>query len=398
MPLACKKNHVSHPARSLYVHVPLCAGKCGYCDFYSLLWTPGRAERYLEALGRELALHRKQVAAPLESIFIGGGTPTSLSAEGVGQLDGLLAELAGADTEWTIEANPSSLDEAKLSAWLACGVNRISLGVQSFQPAELAVLARREGPEQIARAAELLGRAGVENWNLDLIYGIPGQSEASWSRTLERALSLGPSHVSCYALGIEAGTELMARVRTGALEPVDDELQRAMYYQAVDTLDRAGLEHYELSNFAAPGRACKHNVSCWQGGSYLGLGPAAASYLHGVRRSNRADLDTWAEALLAGEAAPADVDERSKADRIGEALMLGLRLIAGVDEAEFAERFGVGIDEAIPQSLTRHQAGGLLDRTGGQLRLTRAGWFLADTVLVDCLDEAKHLDVPRAGR
>jgi oxygen-independent coproporphyrinogen III oxidase len=401
MPTSCKKNHRSGAAwsaRSLYVHVPLCAGKCGYCDFYSVPFTADRAARYVAGVRAELTRQGEALAAPLESVFVGGGTPSILPAGLAGELAGAIAPLADGATEWTIEANPSSLDEARLAAWQAAGVNRVSLGVQTLGPGELAVLGRARQAGDVERAVALLGRAGVANWNLDLIYGIPGQTLASWSQTLEAAIGFGPSHVSCYALGIEPGTELMARVWAGEIVPADEELQRAMYYHAVDALAAAGLEHYELSNFALPGRACAHNVSCWQGGSYLGLGPAAASHLHGVRRGNRADFDGWAEAVLAGRDAPADEDRPGAGARIGEALMLALRLIEGAGEAAFAQRFGLTVDEAVPQSLARHLAGGLIERSGGRVRLSRAGWFLADTVLADCIEETQHLDAPPAGR
>jgi len=389
----CKKKRRELCA-AVYVHVPFCARKCRYCDFYSLpLPPPGArrgAGRYLDALAAELDARAADLRTPLDSIFVGGGTPTVLPAATLGKLAALLRPLAGPGTEWTVEANPGTLTAAKAARLAAAGVNRVSLGAQSFEAGELRTLGRLHRPADIARAAALVRAAGIDNIGLDLIYGIPGQTQESWRATLARALALRPAHLSCYCLSYELHTPLAADRRAGRVAEMPEARQEACYRLAIALADEAGLEHYEISNFALPGRRCRHNLACWHNEPYLGLGPAAASFLGGRRRTNRADLDAYASAALAGRAAPATAERLTGLAAAAETAMLALRLIDGLDRAGFAARHGMDVTEAFPHSIRRHVETGSLVLTGDRLRIAEDYLFLADAVLADIVAEGRR--------
>lgn len=396
--LPCKQNRPElwaparpvEPARSLYVHVPFCRRKCAYCDFASHVPRPGQFERYVRALRGELALRQGELADRLETCYFGGGTPTALPLD---VLTPLLEPLGGRlaeQGELSIESNPATVTRELAERLCELGVNRVTLGAQSFVPSELETLGRLHGPGEIERAADTLRAAGMSNLAIDLIYAIPGQSPADWQTSLEQALALVPEHVSCYALSIEPHTPLHARWQGGELSQTHEETQRDMYDQAVEVLGAAGYEHYELSNFARPGRACRHNLVYWRNGTYLGVGPAACSYLAGRRRANPSDFDAWLAPLEASPPTlpPTQDETLPPSEAMGEALMLGLRLTAGVDETAFASRYGQTPLEAFPRSIARQIELGALRREAGRLRLDREAYFTSDSVLADILAEA----------
>jgi len=392
MKFPCKRNRleVLPRAGALYVHVPFCRAKCRYCDFYSRNISRSSAEAYAGALEAELKLHADMLNPPLKSVYVGGGTPTALPAGILGRLLGLLARLADAGTEFSIEANPATVRPEIVETLTAAGVNRVTLGAQSFDADQLRLLGRIHQPEQIGRAVELLVGGGIENLGLDLIFGIPGQSAASWGKSLAAALSLQPRHMSCYALSFEAGTPLADDLQAGRVEAVADELQREMYYLAMDTLAAAGLRPYEISNFATGGFRSRHNLTYWLGRPYLGLGPAASSYLDGVRRTTRPDLDAYLACLDRDEptAPPAESERLEGRAAMAEALMLGLRMIDGVEITHFAERFGATPAEAFAGSIRRYLDQGALEATATHLRIARRALFTADTILADIIAEA----------
>jgi oxygen-independent coproporphyrinogen-3 oxidase len=373
---------------ALYVHVPFCRSKCRYCDFYSRHAQPSDVEAYLAALEREWAARRGCLGRPLKSVFVGGGTPTVLGAEGLRRLLGLFADFLGPATEFTVEANPGTVDASVAEALAAGGVNRVTLGAQSFDPAELAFLGRTHRAGQVGEAFDLLRAEGIENLGLDLIYAIPGQSPAGWRESLRRGVELAPRHVSGYALSVEEGTPLAADLRAGRFEQMSDELQRVMYYQAVDQLSAAGLKQYEISNFSAPGAACRQNLTYWRNDSYLGLGPAACSYVGGERRTNRPDLEAYGSALGEGRLPPAAGERLEGREAMAETLMLALRLRAGVDVGEFRRRFALSPQEAFGRTLRRYANLGALEVSETTVRLTREAMFTADCVLADILAEA----------
>lgn len=371
--------------RAAYVHIPFCAHKCGYCDFASLAGVDDLADRYLAALGREMAF----LGTPQEvdTIFIGGGTPTRLDAE---QLDRLLAMVRRwfrltPGGEWTVEANPGTLDEPKADVLADGGVNRVSLGAQSFHPELLRALERNHAPEEVPRALDLI-RPRFARWSFDLIFGIPGSTPAHWEADLETALALGPAHLSCYGLVYEKGTALWKQERAGLVRPVAEEEERAMYAHTIDRLARAGLAMYEISNFARPGHESRHNLVYWANDAYFGVGVGAARYIRGVRATNTRDLPAYLRRLEAGREATGPTETLDPEGRARETAVLMLRrIILGIDRADFAARTGFDLDDLAGPALARHAAAGRLDDDGYRVRFTREGLFLADSVLCDLL-------------
>ncbi len=390
--MPCKENRTElsgvASARSVYVHVPFCERKCRYCDFYSLPVSPQAAQNWLKALQTELALRRAQVPRQAQTLFIGGGTPTALEPDVLAELLNTLAELAAPEAEFSVEANPSSVDARKADLLAAGGVNRVSLGVQSLNEAELGVLGRLHGPQQVPRAVDALRAAGIENLNVDAIYGIPGQTLQSWADTLGGLLKLKPTHLSAYALGFEEGTPLGQDLAGGVVEEMPEETQERCYRAAIEMLSASGLEHYELSNFARPGQRCRHNLTYWQNRSYVGLGPAAASYVEGVRSTTCCDVDSYVGALSSDRLPDASAERLTGPMKAAEALMLGLRLIDGVSRRGFAVRYGGEPGDLFPRTVEKHIALGTLAISGDRLQLTPRSWFVSDSVLADFLDEA----------
>ena len=371
--------------RSAYVHIPFCAHKCGYCDFASLAGADHLADRYLLALEREMAMLGRP--HEVETIFIGGGTPTRLNPE---QLDRLLAAVRrwfplALGGEWTVEANPGTLDAAKVDVLAEGGVNRVSLGAQSFQPDLLRALERNHAPDEVPRALDLI-RPRFERWSFDLIFGVPGSTPDLWADDLARALALGPDHLSCYGLVYEKGTALWKQERAGLVQPVEEEAERAMYEHTIACLADAGLGMYEISNFARPGHESRHNLIYWANLAYFGVGLGAARYLGGTRSSNTRDLPAYLKRIEAGESATGPTETLDPEDRARETAVLMLRrTVQGLDRAEFARQTGFPLDDLAGPALARHRAGGLLDDDGTRVRFTRDGLFLADTVLCDLL-------------
>ena len=373
---------------ALYVHVPFCRAKCRYCDFYSLGIQQAPAGRYVQALARELALHQHHLARPADTIFVGGGTPTAIGCELLGQLLAAIAPLAGTKTEFSVEANPGTIDQAILKTMIGSGVNRINLGVQSLDDGELAGIGRIHDAAMAIAAVEMVQRAGLANVGLDLIYGLPGQTLHSWQTSLARALNMGVAHLSCYALSFEPGTPLWQDLQDGKVVEMDESLQKECYYAAIAAAQSAGLVHYEISNFAAPQRQCRHNLTYWHNRSYLGLGPAAASYIDAVRRVNNADLQAYLAAIESGGTPPFQQEHLAGRRLMAETAMLALRLTAGLDRREFADRFGADITAVFPKSIARYTAIGALELTQTHLRIAGDFLFVADTVLADIIAEA----------
>ena len=372
------------PPTAAYIHVPFCAHRCGYCDFTIVAGKDHLVGDYLHALELELQSLKNQ--RPVRTIFLGGGTPTHLNASELSQLLRLIRrwfEPVG-DFEFSAEANPAGLDREKIEVLAEHGVNRISLGVQSFDKAMLDVLERDHDAAQVEAAVALFA-GKIANFSLDLIFGVPGQSYELWRQTLARAVALEPRHISTYGLTFEKGTVFWARRAKGALVQADDELERAMYAAAMDDLEQAGFEQYELSNFSRPGYRCRHNETYWAGHSYYGFGPGAARYLGGRRETNHRSVATWMVRVLSGKSPVGDIDELSAADRARETLVVGLRRRDGVSRGEFRETTGFEFEAIAGAAIAKHLASGLLEQTTDGIRLTREGRFLADSVIVDCL-------------
>lgn len=376
----------------LYVHVPFCVHKCHYCDFYSITrQPPARMQRFVDLLLAEARLWAAAAdSGPTvkpKTIFFGGGTPTLLPLQLMRDLLRGLSNIfdTSAVEEWTVEANPATVSAEYCAMLREHGVDRISFGAQSFDPQELAMLERHHDPADVPKSVALARAAGFSRINIDLIYAIPGQTLASWQNNLDRALALNLDHYSCYGLTYEPNTPLAVRRRLGNVTGAEEPLELSMFWHTRERLEAAGIPPYEISNFARPAQACRHNLMYWTGGSYAGLGPAAASHVAGVRFRNRPHLGDWERAVAAGQTAPTDLERLTPRQRAGELVMLMLRLPGGVDFDDFAGRTGSDARVLFSDELDRLTRAGLLalDQTG--FRLTHAALPLADGVAAEFL-------------
>jgi oxygen-independent coproporphyrinogen-3 oxidase len=375
------------PIRAVYVHVPFCHHLCAYCDFYSVVPDPPAVGPLVDALLRELDDSAEQHDLAVETVFVGGGTPTTLPAEDLRRLLGRLRSHTqdSRELEFTVEANPATVTAEIAEVLAEVGVTRLSIGAQSFEPDELRLLERTHTPPQVAETVAACRRAGVRQISLDLMFGIPGQTLESWCAGLDLALALEPEHLSCYALTYEPGTRLTRRLEAGTVIRVDPDLEATMYEWAIDRLAAAGYGHYEVSNFARPGCRCRHNLVYWHNEPYLGIGPSAAGLVGGVRYKNAADVAGYTAAVRAGRSPRAQEERLSRDGRARETAMLELRLTEGIDRERFAERFGDDPATFFAEAVEHHAERGLLELTDTHLRLTRAGLLLADSVIVDFL-------------
>jgi len=389
-PSSCRSSAIA-----LYIHVPFCETKCNYCDFNTYARLESLIPGYVEALGVELAAWGEALGRPpVRTLFLGGGTPSWLPIETFARvLDAARRSFPFApDAEITAEANPGDVTLDRARTWAELGVNRVSMGVQSFHDGLLRLLTRRHSAAQAVEAYRTLRQAGLENVNLDLIYGLPAQSIDTWRASLERALELRPAHLSLYALTLEEGTPLAQEVQRGRAPRPDPDLAADMYELAEDLLGAAGYRHYEISNWALPGRECRHNLVYWRNEPFLGVGPGGHSYLGGARFWNIRSPAEYVRRLTApdhprpwtAEAIPV-VEERrvlSDAERLSETLILALRLDEGlaVDEAVRAQ----GRDALQPHvdALRSFVPLGLVAEEDGRLRLTRRGRLLSNEVFV----------------
>jgi oxygen-independent coproporphyrinogen III oxidase len=375
----------------LYVHVPFCFHKCHYCDFYSITrQDAARMSRFVDRILLEAELWTRGRSAPTlrpRTLFFGGGTPTLLPPPQMQRLiEQLRQRIDFSDVvEWTVEANPATVTSEYAGLLRAMGVNRISFGAQSFDRDELGRLERHHDPQDVPRSLEIAGQAGFERLNLDLIFGIPGQSLASWARSLEQAIALGTSHLSCYGLTYEPNTPLAVRRRLGQIQAVEEPLELDMLRHTRHRLRLAGLPPYEISNFAITGQECRHNLLYWTGGSYIGLGPSAASHVEGWRWRNRPHLGEWEQAIDAGRLPAADVEQLTPPQRAGELAMLLLRLERGVAFSDFADWTGYDARSVFADQLDRLTRASLIEQDNRGFRLTEAGLPLADAVAAEFL-------------
>jgi oxygen-independent coproporphyrinogen-3 oxidase len=373
--------------RSAYVHVPFCAYHCGYCDFAVAVGQDNRIDDYLRALDAEMA--RLRQPQPVRTLFLGGGTPTHLNPR---QLDDLLRIVRSwlilePDGEFSIEANPAGLDDDKVRVLAAHGVNRVSLGAQSFDAGLLRVLERDHRPDDVARALEQV-RRHIDNVSLDLIFGVPGQDLTLWRRDLDRAIALAPRHISTYGLTYEKGTRLWKVRRQGTIQPVDEDTELAMYTTAFDRLADAGYEHYEISNHAQPGFQCRHNLTYWANEAHFGFGVGAASYVNRVRRLNTRDLHSYIRRAMAGEPTHFQSEELTPRERAVETAVVQLRRSAGIERASFQVQTGFSLEEVVEPVKAALMELGLLDSDECGVRLTRQGKCVADSVIQEIMRHA----------
>ena len=387
---------------ALYVHIPFCESKCPYCDFNTYAGIETLMPSYVAALAREIEQWGAWLDRPtLASVFFGGGTPSYLPLHDLQRLmDAIRAAFDLPDSaEATLEANPGDCSPERLLAMRRAGFSRISIGVQSFDDAELALLGRRHDAARAVQAVRGARKAGFDNVSIDLMFGLPDQPVATWERSVEQAIRLDTDHLSAYALTLEPGTPLEADVRLGNTPEPDADLAAEMYLRAQTMLAGAGLQQYEISNWSRQGRESEHNLAYWRSLPYLGVGPGAHSYLYGmgaldrfgVRFANVNPPRTYIERVrvwqaggpletntIATAAATSLCGPVSRRDAMAETMMMGLRLNLGVADAAFRERFGEGIADAFPAATADCIDLGLLEWAGGALRLTEGGRLLGN--------------------
>lgn len=400
---------VLEPVRSLYIHVPFCFHKCHYCDFYSIVDTMDRQEAFTHRLIQELAaLAPYSAAEPLRTIFVGGGTPSLLRPELWKRILGTLAERFGMSdilaargktgtdqpqAEFTVECNPETVTPELMDILVAGGVTRVSMGAQSFEARHLKTLERWHNPENVERALTLARCAGVARQSIDLIFGVPGQTLAEWERDLSTGLSMGTEHISCYSLTYEPATAMTARLKRGEFQPIDEDIEVEMHRATWRLVRAAGLERYEVSNFARPGSECLHNLAYWRQESWLALGPSASGHIRtldgrgGYRWKNAPRLDDYLRKVGAdGTAVLADHELPDPARLHRERIMTGLRLAEGLDAESIlraAEELAPGDRRRLCAQVATFQRRGFLLEAGGRWKLTDEGVLFADGIAAE---------------
>ena len=366
--------------KGLYVHIPFCIKKCNYCDFNSFCAEDSVKEAYVKALLCEMSEYKGE---KVDTVYIGGGTPTTLST---GLLKSVITGIKEnfvlmPDTEFTVEMNPKTADKEKLEMLYKMGVNRLSIGVQSFCDDELKALGRVHNKKDALEAISLAKKAGFSNISIDLMSAIPKQTRESFLETLEIAISQNPSHISCYSLILEEGTPLFDAVKNGKEMLCDEDTERELYEYAKNTLEKNGYVQYEISNFAKDGRLSRHNIKYWTMEEYIGLGISAHSFVGGVRYSDTDNIESYL-----GHNFRSDKKEvLTKTDMMSEFVFLGLRMTEGISEKVFSERFGVNIYEVFPKPLEKFIKMGLLICENGRILLSEAAVSVSNQIMCEFL-------------
>jgi oxygen-independent coproporphyrinogen-3 oxidase len=366
---------------ALYIHFPFCRRRCSYCSFVSYQGRESDIPEYVKALKKELVL--RAAGQRVSSIYFGGGTPSLLSPEQIHELLSVIPSHFTVDeaSEVTLEANPGTVDEPYLADIMKLGINRLSLGVQSLDDGELALLGRIHTASEAGDAVRLARNAGFTNLSLDLIYGLPNQTLASWHRTLDELIGLSPEHISLYPLTLETDAPMRLAIQRAEVPPIDPDLTADQYELAQDTLAAHGYHHYEISNWAKGGYECRHNLVYWHNLPYLGIGIAAHSYIHGHRLANTTDLDSYLNAFSSNLPPAWELDEEIGPElQLSETVILGLRLSEGVCLEGIRSRFGIDLLKHYSQQVDETAALGLLEYSGQRIRLTRRGRLLGNEV------------------
>ena len=387
-----KKTQTAPDKLGIYIHIPFCRSKCDYCDFYSMSGREDRMDEYQKAL----LSHLKETAPlaqtfPVDTIYFGGGTPSYYGDKRLREILACIKKHYNVekDAEITTEANPDSISFFSALKLRRAGFNRISLGMQSACPEELKAINRIHTAKQTDEAVSACKKAGFKNLSLDLIYGLPGQTEESWKQSVEHALSLIPQHLSCYGLKVEEGTPLAGRVEAGELLP-DDDMQADLYLWTVGRLERAGYPQYEISNFAKPGYESKHNLRYWLTKPYIGFGPGAHSDFGGRRYSFVRDLEGYIDGVLKGGRLIDSEDLIPQRERGGEYLMLRLRTAHGVEEWEYRNRYFLDFTP-IEKRLEEFAAHGWAEKTAqGRWRFTPEGFLISNRLIGDLLERQER--------
>jgi len=375
----CPKFYLDSPG--LYLHVPFCRTKCRYCGFYSRPIDQYDAGAVVSAMIAET--ERLEQGNGIKTIYIGGGSPSVLEREHLFGLVSRAKQRCPATKEFTVEVNPGQVDAEMLSELHKAGVNRLSIGAQSFIQRELDFLGRGHTVECICRAVRQGRSSGFSNISLDLIFAVPGSDLDSWKHNLQSAIELQVEHLSAYGLSYEQGTPFSKDLAEGLIEPVDEDTDREMYELAIDELEQAGIAQYEISNFSRNGFECRHNLNYWANGSYKGIGPGATSYLQGTRSSNFADIDKYVYAVTKGESTIESSETLSDLERACETAVLNLRRRCGIDLSQFKSQTGYDALEIFAEPIRKYQKLCLIDKNPGKVSLTRQALGIADSILCD---------------
>lgn len=381
----------------LYIHIPFCIKKCKYCSFVSFTASAEEKESYVSCVLREAEMRQNEASSPVETIYIGGGTPSILSPSQLTRLvSGIRSVFPFAEeTEFSIEANPATLSEEWLSAAVSAGVNRISLGMQAFQPHLLSALGRIHTFSDVMESVTLIRAFHLENYNLDLIFGIPGQSQDEWSETLDAALELAPSHISAYGLIPEEGTPLYRAIKSKRMSLPDPDIEREMYDLAVRKLKNSNFEQYEISNFAKKGFECRHNIGYWTQIPYIGLGVSAASMrilsvnkdgMTCLRTTNPSDSHAYREMTENSMMSQVITETILPPESRFETMMLALRMNRGISDSVFHSMHGISIDSCFGEKLRYMSENGLMMHKNGAWFLTRKGMDVMNSILVEFME------------
>jgi oxygen-independent coproporphyrinogen III oxidase len=378
----------------LYLHIPYCLHKCGYCDFNSHNINEAEMESYVQALLGEME-HAAKGAKDrrVATIFFGGGTPTTLPFADLARILEACRQHFQVDpeVEITCEANPATIPQTDLAQLRETGFNRLSIGVQSFDPDELKRLERVHSVDEIYLTVERARQAKFENLSLDLMYGLPGQTKERWQDNLQKAIDLQPNHISAYNLTIEPDTVFYKQQAQGQLTMPPDDFQRELFEITISTLTGAGYEHYEISNYAQPGKQSRHNLNYWVDGQYIGLGAGASSFFNGERYKNTNLPSRYIAQIVATQTAVESRETPDRRQRMGEAVMLGLRLRAGLSLSQFKKQFSISFQDAFGDKVERLEGMGLIELHDDRAALTREGLFLADSVIVEFIPEPEKV-------
>lgn len=370
----------------IYIHIPFCKTRCIYCDFYSTTRSELK-QRYIHALCQELKARKNYLKGEaIETVYFGGGTPSQLAEEDFARIFKTIEEVYGLEDakEITLEANPDDLTEEYATMLQTLPFNRISMGIQTFDDATLKLLNRRHNSAQAIAAVERCRQAGFRNISIDLIYGLPGETDKRWELDLQQAVSLNVEHISAYHLTYEEGTRIYEMLQAHHIREVDEDSSVRFFSTLIDTLGNAGYEHYEISNFCKPGMYSRHNTSYWKGVPYLGCGPSAHSFNKESREWNVSSLDTYISSIAEGHRSY-ETEVLDKATRYNECIMTSLRTIWGVSLEYIKQTFGTELWEYCRNMAAPHLESGKLNIHNNHLYLTRDGIFVSDDILSDLM-------------
>ncbi|MFW5787820.1 MAG: radical SAM family heme chaperone HemW [Halanaerobiales bacterium] len=369
---------------SLYIHVPFCTDKCSYCDFYSIKYNQSKIKKFIRYLKKEIIIYgNKYPETTVKTLYFGGGTPSLLSPSSINEILNCINDNFNFVnyTEITLESNPETLTTEKIAEYNKNGVNRLSMGVQSLNDSELKLLGRNHSSKKAKKMINII-KEYFKNYNIDLIFSIPGQNILSWQETLNTILKFKPPHISTYNLQIEEGSRLKDLVDNGQLIPVSEKNDAEIYKKTINILKNSGYNHYEISNFAKTNYNCRHNLQYWQYEPYIGLGPSAHGFTGFKRYKNFADVNKYFSLLKNNSLPIAQFFNLDKKELMSEMMIMGLRLIEGVSKKRFQKRFNVSISKIFGKEIKETTEKGLIIEEGDKIKLTRRGIFLANQVFL----------------